>query len=262
MDVLLMDKEMIKALAGGYGVPYGTVEKDYALTCLLSRIAGFPKLGSMVFKGGTSIKKAHYEDFRFSEDLDFSCLEDVSDDFAGFVEDNMKGLDVEFTKVRDFEKKGQSAGFRVKYNQAGGWPASVKIDLSLREDVAAGHAARPVLHSYEDRGAFSVPVMSVEEIMAEKIRALAYTRHPRHLYDVWFLHRRGVGIDAATVRAKTESAYGEAFDLDRLLERLPEKAERWTQALRHSVPGGPPPFETVSEYVRAAVSDAMGPRIF
>jgi len=253
-----MDRKTIRALADRYGVPYGTVEKDYALTSLLSVIARFPKLGSMVFKGGTAIKKSHYEDFRFSEDLDFSCLEDVSDDFVGFIEDNMKGLDVEFTEVRGFEKKVESAAFKVKYRQTDVWETNIKIDLSMREDAAAGHAARPVLHSYEDLGAFSVPAMPVDEIMAEKIRALAYTRHPRHLHDVWFLHRRGVGIDAGTVRAKTESAYGEAFDLGMLLERLPEKAERWTQDLRHLVPGGPPPFETVSEYVRAAVSEAMG----
>ncbi len=103
-----MDIGLVRALAGRYCVPYGTVEKDYALTSLLSKIAEFPKLGSMVFKGGTSIKKLHYEDFRFSEDLDFSCLEDISDDFAGFVEDSMKGLDVEFTEVRDFEKKARA----------------------------------------------------------------------------------------------------------------------------------------------------------
>ena len=258
MDVLLMDRKMIKALAGGYRVPYGTVEKDYALTSLLSRIAEFPKLDRMVFKGGTAIKKSHYEDFRFSEDLDFSCLEDISDDFVGFIEDNMKGLDVEFTEVRGFEKKGKSAAFKVRYRQTDAWSTNLKIDLSMREDAAAGHLARPVLHSYEGLGAFSVPAMPVGEIMAEKIRALAYSKHPRHLHDVWFLHRRGVGIDAGMVRAKTASAYGEAFDLGRLLERLPEKAKRWTQDLRRFVPGGPPPFETVSEYVRAAVSDAMG----
>ena len=72
----------------------------------------------------------------------------------------------------------------------------------MREDVAAGGAARPVLHSYEGLGSFSVPAMPAGEIMAEKVRALAYTRHPRHLHDVWFLHRRGVGIDAAMVEGK------------------------------------------------------------
>ena len=239
-------------------MPFGTVEKDYALTSLLSRMAAFQKLGSMVFKGGTAIKKVHYEDFRFSEDLDFSCLEDVSDDFVSFVEDNVKGPGVEFTEVRDFEKRDESAGFRIKYNQPRGRTTSVKIDLSLRDDVMADHPVRPVLHSYEGLGAFSVPTMSVEEIMAEKVRALVYTRHPRHLHDVWFLHRRGVGIDAGMVKAKTVSVHGEAFDLGKLVERLPEKEERWTDDLRLLLPSGPPPFEQVSEYVRAAVSDAMG----
>ena len=63
------------------------------------------------------------------------------------------------------------------------------------------------------------------------------------------------------VRAKTASTHNEDFDLDKLVERLPEKAAGWTEDLRHLVPGGPPPFEQISEYVRAAVSDAMGARI-
>jgi len=252
-----MDAQSIRKLARECGVPFGTVEKDYALTSLLSRIARFPKLGSMVFKGGTAIKKAHYQDFRFSEDLDFSCLEDVSDDFVSFVEDNMKGPGIEFTEVRGFQKKSKSAGFRVKYNQPKGRTTSVKIDLSMRRNLITDHSVRPIRHSYEDLGAFSVPVMSIKENVAEKTVALTYTKHARHLYDVWFLHRRGVGIDAGMVRAKTASTHNEDFDLDKLVERLPEKAERWTDDLGLLLPSGPPPFEQVSEYVRAAVSDAM-----
>ena len=185
-------------------------------------------------------------------------MEDVSDDFVGFVEDNMKGPGVEFVEVRGFQKKSKSAGFRVKYNQPKGRTTSVKIDMSMRQNLITDHSVRSILHSYEDLGAFSVPVMSIKENVAEKIVALAYTRHPRHLHDVWFLHRRGVGIDAGMVRAKTASTHDEDFDLGKLVERLPEKAAHWTEDMRRLVPGDPPPFGQVSEYVRATVSEAMG----
>lgn len=170
----------------------------------------------------------------------------------------MKGPGVEFTEVRGFQKKSKSAGFRIKYNQSKGRTTSVKIDLSMRQSLMTDHSTRPIRHSYEDLGAFSIPTMSMDEIMVEKTVALTYTRHPRHLHDIWFLHRRGVGIDAGMVRAKTASTHNEDFDLDKLIERLPEKAVGWTEYLRPLVPGGPPPFEQVSEYVRAAVSEAMG----
>jgi len=79
-----MNEQSLRKLAGKYKIPLGTLEKDYALTNILSITADFPKLDRMVFKGGTALKKAYFEGFRFSEDLDFVCLEDVSDDFVSF----------------------------------------------------------------------------------------------------------------------------------------------------------------------------------
>ena len=82
-----MDEKLLRKLAGKYQMPLGTLEKDYALTNLLSVIVNFPKLDKIVFKGGTALKKIYFENFRFSEDLDFVCFEDVSDDFMNFVKD-------------------------------------------------------------------------------------------------------------------------------------------------------------------------------
>ena len=100
-----MDEQSLRKLAGRYKIPLGTLEKDYALTNLLSVIASFPELDKIVSKGGAALKKAYFADFRFSEDLDFVCFEDVTDDFIDFVSGSMKGLDVEFIEIYDLEKK-------------------------------------------------------------------------------------------------------------------------------------------------------------
>ena len=253
-----MDKEHIKKLAREHGVPFGTVEKDYVLTSLLSVIAGFSGLDRMVFKGGTALKKIHFKGFRFSEDLDFVCLEDVSGDFADFVRDSTGGPGVRFTGIRDMEKKDKSFKFKVQYEQMTGGQTSVRVDLSLRGDVLGPHPARPVQHLYGDLGGpFSVPAMNPEEIMAEKIRALTYTAHARHLYDVHYLWSHGIRINPDMVNEKTMSAYGEGFDLARMEERLPEKAKYWTSDLRPLLPAPPPPFEDVSKETLAAVARAM-----
>ena len=116
------------------------------------------------------MKKIHFEDFRFSEDLDFVCLEDVSDDFVNFVKGNMNDLDVEFTEISDIAKKNESFTIKVKYNQSIDAITSIKVDLSLRGDVMMNHPAKPILHFYETiKNPFSVPVMALEEIMAEKL---------------------------------------------------------------------------------------------
>ncbi len=253
-----MDEKLLRKLAGKYQIPLGTLEKDYALTNLLSVIANFPKLDKMLFKGGTALKKIYFENFRFSEDLDFVCFKDISDDFLDFVKDNMKDLDVAFTEITDLEKKNESVKFKVKYNQSTGARTSIKVDLSLRKDVLMNHSAKPILHFYETfSNVFSVPVMPLEEIMAEKIRAITYTKHPRHLYDIQYLYQQGVKINPNMVRLKIKSVYKEDFDINKLKERLPEKANDWITDLRPLLPDAPPPFDEVSKKVLEIVAAAM-----
>ena len=164
-----MDEKSLRMLAGRFRYLLN-IGKNYALTNLLSIITNFPKLDKIVFKGGTALKKIHFEDFRFSEDLDFVCLEDVSDDFVNFVKGNMNDLDVEFTEISDIAKKNESFTIKVKYNQSIDAITSIKVDLSLRGDVMMNHPAKPILHFYETiKNPFSVPVMALEEIMAEKL---------------------------------------------------------------------------------------------
>ena len=56
-----MDDEMIQKLAAKEKVPIGTIEKDYAVTSILSVISQFPKIDKMIFKGGTALKKLHFQ---------------------------------------------------------------------------------------------------------------------------------------------------------------------------------------------------------
>ena len=253
-----MDEKLLRKLASKYKIPLGTLEKDYALTNILSVIAGFPELDKMVFKGGTALKKMFFEDFRFSEDLDFVCFEDVSDNFMNFVKNSMGNLDVEFTEISNVERKGKSFRFKVKYGQSTGARTSIKVDLSLRGDVILKRPAKPVLHFYETlQTPFFVPAMALEEVMAEKIRAITYTKHPRHLYDIHYLHHQGIKINSDMVRTKIKSVYNEDFDLDKMKERLPEKARDWMTDLRPLLPVLPPSFDDVSKEVLKVITSAM-----
>lgn len=253
-----MDEQSLRRLAGKYRIPLGTLEKDYALTNLLYVIANFPKLEKLVFKGGTALKKIYFENFRFSEDLDFVCFEDISDDFIDFVKTNMKDLDVEFTEISNLEKKNENFKFKVKYNQSTGAKTSIKVDLSLRSDVMMKHPVKPILHFYEIlQTPFSVPVLTLEEIMAEKIRAIIYTKHPRHLYDIQYLHHQGVTINLDMVKTKIKSIYNEDFDIKKLKERLPEKTKDWVTDLRPLLPTPPPSFDDVSKEVLQIIEEAM-----
>ncbi|MBL7065777.1 MAG: nucleotidyl transferase AbiEii/AbiGii toxin family protein [Anaerolineae bacterium] len=70
----------IARLAHRLGLGDKTIEKDYVLTWVLLAIANSPLRDRLAFKGGTAIKKVYEPDYRFSEDLDFTLLDDVSND--------------------------------------------------------------------------------------------------------------------------------------------------------------------------------------
>ncbi|MGB6464065.1 MAG: nucleotidyl transferase AbiEii/AbiGii toxin family protein [Nitrosotalea sp.] len=253
-----MDEKELRKLADKHKIYLGTLEKDYAITNLLSIIARFPKLKSIVFKGGTAMKKIYFENFRFSEDLDFTCLEDISEEFADFIGKEMKTLDVKFTEIAEKERKDESFRFKAKYAQFNGITASVRLDLSLREDILTDPVTRPVLHFYDTLPAdFEVHTMSLEEIMAEKIRAIIYTKHPRHLHDLWYLNEQNVSLKSDMVRTKIKTVYGAEFDLDKFKDSIEEKKKNWQQDLRPLLPSDPPSFDIVSKKVLETVTNAM-----
>src|SRR3990167_11233502 len=61
------------------GVPLPTIEKDYILGLILSCLYRHPLIkDTWVFKGGTCLKKIYFEDYRSSEDLDFTLRKEAS----------------------------------------------------------------------------------------------------------------------------------------------------------------------------------------
>ena len=82
------------------------IEKDYVLTWILYGVSRNDILSKLlVFKGGTVLKKAYFEDYRFSEDLDFTLLdENISND------DLLK----EFEKIYTFVKEEANITLQFK----------------------------------------------------------------------------------------------------------------------------------------------------
>ena len=67
----------IQQMARVLGVRDQQIEKDYILSWILIGIAQHEELSTIiVFKGGTVLKKIYFENYSFSEDLDFTLLND------------------------------------------------------------------------------------------------------------------------------------------------------------------------------------------
>jgi len=251
-----MDDEMIIKLAAKEKVPIGTIEKDYAVTSILFLISQFPKIDKMVFKGGTALKKVHFNDFRFSEDIDFTCLEDVSEELYLFLDSKKNSLDFTVTDIKRETTIGNSKKFTIKYNGFKNYPNNVRVDLSLREKIQNESSDLKVLHNYSKIPPFSIISMAVEEIMAEKVRAVIYSGAPRHLHDLNYLFAKRISLNPELVRTKI-SLYGEDFSIEKFRKSIEAMTKDWVRDLRSLLPQDPPPFNEVSNNVLQKISEIM-----
>ncbi len=70
-------RRQIQQATRASGVPQYVIEKDFALSYVLAGISAVPELQrTLIFKGGTCLRKIYFSSYRFSEDLDFSYMSD------------------------------------------------------------------------------------------------------------------------------------------------------------------------------------------
>jgi predicted nucleotidyltransferase component of viral defense system len=60
---------------GGRRIPEAVLQRDYCLAWLLATLATHPLREHLAFKGGTALRRCHFANYRFSENLDFTLLQ-------------------------------------------------------------------------------------------------------------------------------------------------------------------------------------------
>lgn len=70
----MIPQATLQKIANAKKVRDKQIEKDYILSWILHGLSqeSFLK-NNLVFKGGTALKKFYFQDYRFSEDLDFTA---------------------------------------------------------------------------------------------------------------------------------------------------------------------------------------------
>ena len=70
----MISKNEINKLALEQKVRTATIDKDWVLGHFIDAIYTIPECrNSLIFKGGTCLKKCRFPNYRFSEDLDFTA---------------------------------------------------------------------------------------------------------------------------------------------------------------------------------------------
>ncbi|MEA3495244.1 MAG: nucleotidyl transferase AbiEii/AbiGii toxin family protein [Bacteroidota bacterium] len=130
----------IQRKARTVGVRDQQIEKDYILSWILQAVAMHNKLAkAIVFKGGTVLKKVYFEDYRFSEDLDFTLLDDnipnqqIFDYFNEVFEYVREEANIPLEIIDDNEHQDGGINFYISYiGPLGGMGTNkrVKVDIS------------------------------------------------------------------------------------------------------------------------------------
>jgi predicted nucleotidyltransferase component of viral defense system len=194
------------------GVPWEILERDYILSWLLVGINHVKSLReTLVFKGGTALKKCFFGDYRFSEDLDFSGIGNVP--IAEEMERAIRGVcnrtaslldeyaDVEIVCERYKECEQHPGGqeafiIRVRLPWQRTPQTRIMIEIAVDEKVLKPVKKRSIIHEYGEPLETQVQVYALEEIIAEKLRAIlqhieklqerGWSRsRARDYYDLW-----------------------------------------------------------------------------
>jgi predicted nucleotidyltransferase component of viral defense system len=193
------------------------LEQDYLLSWVLYGISMVPELrNSLAFKGGTALKKCYFGKYRFSEDLDFSLVGRTKDVDA--ITRNLRNAcDVALKEMGRYipnprlvidkytEKRPHPEGqlaYVIKAQLPWHREPTVKVmtEISINEVVVRPLVEKRLIHGYGENLDCSLLVYSLEEIIAEKLRAiLQYTKklhehswarsRVRDYYDLWNIFR-------------------------------------------------------------------------
>lgn len=179
---MILQKEIIQK-AQEWNVPPDTVDKDYILGHFLSVFVGHYK-DDLVFKGGTCLRKCYFENYRFSEDLDFTAL-----DKEGYQ------VNIKYWGANHSKNQRPLPSKR--------WHTKIKLEISIDELLLLDTQARAIIHPYSDMltGEKKINCYSINEVVGEKLRALkqrSYTA-PRDFYDLFHLTEKFSKKDWETI---------------------------------------------------------------
>ncbi len=250
-------------------IPWEVLERDYLLSWVLAGMGQVELLhDTLVFKGGTALKKCYFGDYRFSEDLDFSGLKGVptGDPMEHAVrvacDAAVKLLDeyapVEISCERYTEKESHPSGqeaftIRARFPWQRRAQTRIMIETAVDEKIIKPVAKRKIIHEYGEPLDADVQVYALEEIMAEKLRAIlqhaeklkerGWSRsRARDYYDLW----------------RIMGTYKDRLDLSGFSSFLQKKC-----AVRKVAFAGPEDFfqETMLAYIKKTWDQWLGPLV-
>ena len=203
---------------------------------------------TIVFKGGTVLKKVYFEDYRFSEDLDFTLLNaEISNvqifewfkEVFEFIKDEANiPLDI----IDNNEHEDGGINFYISYiGPLGGQGNNkkVKVDISRCEQLVFEPIMKNVFVGYSDLEEYKILCYKLEEVLVEKMRSVMQRMQARDFYDIWYLlevHEMEPDFYLTEFEAKCKSKNLPHTDFPKKLdERLLQYKGRWKSSMSEQI---------------------------
>lgn len=218
------------------------IEKDYFQDVILYNL--FKKTNEFIFKGGTALYKL-YNLPRFSEDLDFSLNSSLE---VNAIENMIKDvIENDHFSIKSIKRahntlliKIACKGILTKYN-------TVRIDINLKNKILRKFDVKNYISQYIDINPFTMRVLSIEEITAEKIHCIFTRQKSRDLFDLFLLLRIS-SIDKKLIDEKLR-IFNIMYDHEIVEKRIGELRTLWEKELKPFILGDLPDFIIVRDFV-------------
>ena len=245
------------------GVRDQQIEKDYVLSWILKGIAQHENLSkAIVFKGGTVLKKFYFEDYRYSEDLDFTLLDDnitnqqIFEWFKQTFEFVREEANIPLEIIDNNEHEDGGINFYISYiGPLGGQRSAkkIKIDISRSEKMELKPINIKAFKVYSDTDKFQLLCYPLEEVLIEKMRSVMQRMQARDFYDIWYLmEKHGLNIDFYMNEFKNKCS-GKGLKSSmfpaKLSERIPQYKGRWQVSMNNQIKDLPG-FEQVEREIQ------------
>ncbi len=206
---------VLNAVSNELGMPVSIVEKDYYVTMILKQLA--IKAPGCVFKGGTSLSKCHHVINRFSEDIDITFSDKLSQGERQKLKNQViagisEYLDLPIIDWNTTRSRRDYNCYTFKYSPIEGYVPESLIE-GVKMEVVLGSISFPTVEMEVDSYIYQVlkadnmdfireyelePFMmtlqSIERTFIDKVFALCdyyikddVNKHSRHIYDLYML---------------------------------------------------------------------------
>ncbi len=243
----MIDYFQIQRLASKTAVPEEIIEKDYLIELVLFYLARDNHLQeTLVFRGGTALKKVYFPNYRFSEDLDFLIEHEESlTEVEHKLTQNLVKIsaDYPFQLDKRAEHSTDRLQFFVLYDLIPEIKTvkELKIDI-LKDNFIPAFQRKKILFSYQEfkQDNSYIKTYNLESIASDKIgRILDVVNEPRDLYDLYYLLK--LISNTQKIQKEYKAKYGYNIYVPNLLSEIVKEdyKRNWQIRLEKQIPNLP-----------------------